>query len=652
MRDVNSFFAKNPTSIDVPRSIFERNQDVKFTANAGDLIPFYVDEVLPGDTFNMSSSYVVRMSTPIHPVMDDSFMDVYYFFVPHRLVWDHWEEFNGENDKAWRQSIDYIIPQITTPRTDSGYSSESGFFGYGFGSVADYMGIPPYTAFESISALPFRSYVKIWNDWFRDENLQNSAYFPTDDSTRAGDSGYAPNSDIDMDNPASYFERSDPWTTAHLGGSCLPVSKYFDFFTGALPEPQKGPNVGLPVTGTAEVFGEDLSNSITGTGYGAAPMILQGTGTTNVGVDGTVLSGDTVYTQNIINTNQNQVDYSGIGYIFDAQDPVSDPKAKTYASSLSNDVPLSPYVGYGVGLATKSMLDKMGASSPVYADISGALGTINELRLAFAIQKLYERDARGGSRYIEIIKSHFGVTSPDARLQRSEFLAGDRIRINMNQVLQTSSTDSTSPQGNTAAYSLSSGRDAASFTKSFTEHGYVIGVCCFRTHHTYQQGIEKLWSRKSRFDYYWPALANIGEQPIYNREIYTGSPLTMLDPTETSVYSSAVSLQSEVFGFQEAWAEYRYKPSRLSSGFRSVLDTIPTISLGIPNSLDVWHYGDYYDSQPHLSDEWIRETPVNIDRTLAVTSSLSHQFICDFLVKNKSSRPMPLYSVPGLIDHN
>lgn len=550
-RNAESHFATLP-NIDIKRSTFDRSTQLKTTFNAGKLIPIFVDEVLPGDTFALDTSCVIRMSTPIHPVMDNCYLDLYYFFVPNRILWEHWNEFMGENTTtAWEQTTEYEIPQITAPTG-----------GWNKGTIADYLGIPIGVANISVNHLPFRAYVEIWNEWFRDQNLQDPAFLTKEDATTTGTNGTQYQSD------------------AQCGGEPLPVAKYHDYFTSALPEPQKGPAVTIPTMDNAKLT--------TGEYYSVGDRI-------KLGQDPNVE--DSPITNGIWNivtdfTNSNTKNQLGINT----------------SQSQSNII-------FGAIKGTN-----------LYADLStGTMATINQLRQAFQIQKLFEKDARGGTRYTEIIKSHFGVTSPDGRQQRPEYLGGKRIPINISQVLQTSSTDETSPQGNTAAFSLT-GDTSSSFTKSFTEHGLIIGLCCVRTEHTYQQGIERMWNRKRRFDFYWPALANIGEQAILNKEIY----------------AQGTTQDDDAFGFQEAWAEYRYKPSRVSGAFRSTYST----------PLDSWHYGDKYESLPILSDTFIRETQVNIDRTLAVQSQVEDQFIADFYFKNLCTRPMPLYSVPGLIDHH
>lgn len=533
-RNTQAHFAFNPTNLDIRRSKFTRPSQHKTTFNTGDLVPIYVDEVLPGDTAIMDMSAIIRMSTPIYPVMDNAFCDIYYFFVPNRLVWEHWRELNGQNNTTfWEQPTEYEVPQVTAPTG-----------GWAKGTIADYMGIPTKIENISISAMPFRAYCLIYNEWFRDENLKQPANVNLDDTNQTGSNG------------SNYI------TDAQLGGMPCKVAKYPDYFTTALPEPQKGPDVMLPLGESAPI----TSYIITGT-----------PGTEETGTFGTTRTGTTQQTNVVFNQNPNQ---GSAGY----------------------------------------------HTIEMEADLTKATGaTINMLRQAFAVQRLYEKDARGGTRYTEIIRAHFGVISPDARQQRPEYLGGNRFPININQVVQNSATDSVTPQGNVAAYSLT-GMSKHTFTKSFTEHGFIIGLACIRTDHTYQQGIERFWSRKGRFDFYWPSLANIGEQAILNKEIY----------------AQGTDADEEAFGYQEAWGDYRYKPNRVSGAFRSNYQT----------SLDAWHYADYYTAQPILGSSWIDETRVNVNRTIAVQDELEDQFIADFYFKNTMVRPMPMYSIPGLIDHH
>lgn len=559
-RETEMHFSQVPR-VDIRRSIFDRSTQHKTTFNAGRLIPILCDEVLPGDTFSLDVSSVVRMSTPIYPTMDNSYADLFFYFIPSRLLWEHWEAFNGSNDDTfWIQPTEYEIPQINSP---------SG--GWTKGTIADYLGVPTNVTLQgdhSINHLPFRGVVKVWNDWFRDQNVQTPAYLGLGDADTTGSNG------------------SNYVSDAICGGMPLPVAKFHDYFTSALPEPQKGPDVLLPLGDMAPVVPWQSTNP----NYRATPsfdLVQEGTSSNPV----TIKSNEFL---RVRGTND-------------------------VGTDRANDV----FIG-GNLIAPQSLV--VWNTPSLQADLRNATAsTVSQLRQAFAVQRLYERDARGGTRYTEILKSHFGVSSPDGRLQRSEYLGGKRIPININQVVQTSSTDSTSPQGNTAGYSLT-GDLSSVFTKSFTEHGYLIAFVCVRNENTYQQGLEKMWSRKRRFDFYWPALANISEQPIFNKEIY----------------AQGTSEDDEVFGYQEPWAEYRYKPSRVSGAFRS----------NYAQTLDSWHYADYYESLPVLSDSFIRSSQTNIDRTLAVQSSVEDQFIADFYFNIKSVRPMPVYSVPGLIDHN
>jgi hypothetical protein len=561
-RNTESHFSVNPINLDIQRSKFVRPSTHKTTFNAGNLIPIYVDEVLPGDTFKMNMSSVIRMSTPIYPVMDNANMDVYFFFVPNRLVWDHWKEFFGENNSThWEQPVEYEVPQITAPAG-----------GWAKGTIADYMGIPTKIENISVQALPIRAYCKIWNDWFRDQNLKDPAMISMDETTTAG------------------ANTGDYVTNAEKGALPLKVAKYHDYFTAALPEPQKGPEVNIggvggyvPVVTRAEQIQKTNEALQWYTGY---------TGAT---------SDATRYIGLLAGASQQTMKGEGIYKVIREKDARS-------TSAVELNIPIQPM----------NLWANLNAGNTATS--------INALRQAFAIQRLYEKNARGGTRYIEIIKAHFGVQSPDARQQRSEYLGGTRVPINMDQVIQTSNSgDGITPQGNTAAYSLTAFNESM-FTKSFTEHGYIIGLACIRTEHTYQQGIERFWSRKKMLDYYFPTLANLGEQAILNKEIYAQGNAT----------------DDEAFGYQEAWAEYRYKPSRVSGAMRSNYQT----------TLDAWHYADKYTKQPILSSEWIDETSANIDRTLAVQSTTEDQFIADFYFACEATRPMPLYSIPGLIDHH
>lgn len=559
---------------DMRRSKFKRDCDHKTTFNTGDLIPFYIDEVLPGDTAKINTSAVVRMSTPIDPVMDNAFMDIYYFFVPRRLVWEHWQEFMGENTTdAWTQTTEYEIPQLTAPTG-----------GWKKGSIASYIGARINTDGISIDACYSRAYTLIYNEWFRNQNVTEPAELTKGDQNTAGSNG------------------TDYVTDLQKGGMPAKAVKYADYFTRALPEPQKGPDIYIPLGSSAPILFEGDSTLLPVTGYGGKSIGL--TDGQSVGYPFIQSYGGTYP----IETKQGTPPQVGT-----QQTDTHDGWAYRKAIGLTNIPSLS---GVAANIA--------GYSDDLKADLSNAAGaTINQLRQAFAVQRMYELDAVGGTRYIEILAAHFGVNSPDARMQRPEYLGGKRIPINMTQVLQTSSTDSTSPQGNTAAMSLTIDTHN-DFTKSFTEHGILMGIAVIRTQHTYQQGINRILSKKSRTDFYWPALANIGEQYIKNKEIF----------------AQGTEEDEEAFGYQEAWAEYRYGINRISGELNSDYET----------PLDSWHYGDDYDTLPTLSDEWIRETDVNVDRTLAIQTQ--DQFIADFHFDQTWIRPLPIYSIPSLTGWN
>lgn len=569
-RNSDTYFSQVPARVDMPRSILPRDQELVLTLKTGDLVPFYIDEVLPGSTHQIDTAKVVRMQTPITPFFGDMFLDTYYFFVPNRLVWEHWQEFCGENKtSAWIPDVEYTIPQIKSP-TLNGNS-----YGWTPGDIADYMGIPTGVPNLSVNALPFRAYALICNEFFRDENLTDPLNIPLNDSDVTPD--------LADDNYTSYIN------AVAQGLQPFKAAKVHDYFTSALPGPQK---LATPVSinlssipKSAEVVGNGLSLGLT-------------TGTNKL---------------NLAASNGDLGVYSYTGDL-----PISgDSKGPVYNTSAS------------IGVS----IDNSGMIADLSSVADTTLMTINQLRQAFQVQKFYERMATGGSRYIEILKSMFGVVSPDARLQRPEYLGGNRIPINMSQVVQTSQTNTT-PQGNVAAYSVTSDFHS-DFTKSFVEHGYIIGLMVIRYKHIYQQGIERMWSRKSKFDFYWPLFANLGAQPILNKEIYAQGSDVVDTKTDTPY-------DEEVFGYQEAWAEYRYKPSRVSAEMRS----------NFSNSLDIWHLGDDYNSLPSLSDEWIREDWNPVDRVIAVSQKGYDSFLADILVKNKTTQPMPVFSIPGLVDHH
>lgn len=528
-RNSENRFAENP-QVGVSRSRFQRNSDNKTTFNTGDLIPIYLDEVLPGDTHEIDMACVMRMATPIFPVMDNAFCDFYFFFVPNRLLWEHWKEFMGENkETAWTPKTEYSIPQVTAPAK-----------GWEEGTLADYFGLPTKVENLSVSALPGRAYGLIYNEWFRNQNVTQPTLVEVTDATTTGKNDGSATND-------SAITLAKP----------LKAAKVFDYYTGALPEPQKGEPIQLPLAGAAPIKA-----------YSEKEL-------TNVRNTFTWIATTSPITVA-------EVDKNG---------------------TKANGLPNNTYMGADLSAVTSA--------------------TINQLRQAFQIQKLLEKDARGGTRYREVLREHFGVISPDSRMQIPEYLGGYRLPINVSQVIQTSSTDSTSPQGNTAALSVTT-MNKSMFTKSFTEHGFIMGLAVVRTDQTYQQGIERMWSRTGRYDYYWPVLANIGEQAILNKEIY----------------AQGNAKDNEAFGYQEAWADYRYKPSKVTGLFRS----------NAQQSLDSWHYAQDYDALPTLSTTWMEQSDTEMKRTLAVQNQ--QDFIADFYFMNKTTRCMPVYSIPGLIDHH
>lgn len=517
-------FSRAPQA-EIPRSSFDRTHSHKTTFDAGYLVPFYVDEALPGDTFNFKLAAFARLATLLHPYMDNLHMDTHFFAVPNRLLWDNWEKFNGAQDNPG-DSIDYTVPIMTSPAG-----------GYGEQSLSDYMGLPTKIAGYEHSSLWHRAYNLIYNEWFRDENLQDSVVVDTDDGP---------------DDPADYV--------------LLKRGKRHDYFTSALPWPQKGDAVAMPLSGDAPVTGIGALNQTFATG----PQTAYETGETT--------SSSFANFKNTDGSNDNN---------------------KIYIEEDPNN-----------------------AGFPgIYANLSDATAaTINQLREAFQIQKLLERDARGGTRYIEIIRSHFGVTSPDARLQRPEYLGGGSTPIMVTPVAQTGETG-TSPQANLAAFGTA-GINNHGFTKSFTEHCVIMGFISVRADLTYQQGMNRMFSRSTRYDYYWPALAHIGEQAVYNKEIYL----------------QGTSDDDDVFGYQERYAEYRYKPSLVTGQLRS--------NAGTP--LDTWHLAQDFASLPALNSSFIEEDPP-VDRVIAVPTE--PQLILDTFVQLRTARPMPVYSVPGMIDH-
>lgn len=570
----NNRFSQIPTS-PIQRSVFDRSHDYKTTMDAGYLIPFFVDEVLPGDTFKLRVNAFVRMNTLVAPFMDNVFMDTFFFFVPSRLVWDNWQRFCGEQ-KNPGDSTDFLIPSLSGTNTFTN------------GSIFDYMGLPTGVALNPsdtpINALPFRAYNLIYNEWFRDENLIDSI-------------------------PVTTGDGPDPISNYTLRKR----AKRHDYFTSALPWPQKGPSVDVGLTGNAPVKGFDDSNNwIYGNGVSPEAGYTAMFGTPSDVLDNVGLQ---VYTNRQMFSNANMIPimqetnqsgrWANIGNQDQSDGYNIHPTRAIRAQQFSLSGPLTP-------------------TNPdsVYADLSGVSAiTINDLRQAFQIQKFYEKWARGGSRYTETLRVMFNVISPDARLQRPEYLGGTHSRVNVVPTAQTSSTDSVSPQSNLSAFGVL-GDSAHGFNKSFVEHGYVIGLCCLRADITYQQGLNRMWSRRQLFDFYWPTLAHLGEQVVYNKEIYT----------------QGTADDNGVFGYQERYAEYRYKPSMITGKLRST----------DAQSLDVWHLAQKFDSLPKLNQDFIEENPP-IARVIAVQNE--PQFFADFWFDLKTSRPMPVYSVPGLVDH-
>lgn len=545
----NHLFSMIP-STNIQRSVFDRSHGYKTTLDAGLLVPFFVDEVLPGDTFNLSVSMLARLATPIVPFMDNVWIDTQFFFVPNRLVWDHWEEFNGASKKGV-QETKYQIPQFICTNIPNG------------NNCWDYFGLPTNINKPlSVSALPFRAYQLIYNEWYRDENL-----IPELESLKTDDANVS---------------STDGFLLRRRG-------KRHDYFTSALPWPQKGPGVEINIGGIAPVtFADTTFPFKVSTANG-----LSASGASGGAAAGTVL------------------------------------EPTVYVKSRSTN-PVSVNVGFedtfwhgntGSG-KSNSKLNLLLPGLSATADLSTATPiSINDLRQAFQVQRLYERDARGGTRYTEILRSHFNVISPDARLQRPEYLGGSSTRVDISQVAQTSSSDTTTPQGNLAAFGIAGDRFHG-FTKSFVEHGYILGIVSIRADLTYQQGINRMWSRKNRFDFYWPSLAHLGEQAILNKEIY----------------AQGTDVDDQVFGYQERYAEYRYKPSQITGKLRST----------DPQSLDVWHLAQKFVSLPTLNKTFIEENPP-IDRVIAVQDE--PQFVLDCYFKLKTARPMPVYGTPGLIDH-
>lgn len=550
-RSTQHLFSQIP-STQIPRSVFDRSHGYKTTFNSGYLVPFYVDEVLPGDSFKLTATLFARLATPIVPFMDNLYLETFFFFVPNRLVWDNWQKFNGEQ-KNPSDSTDFLIPTVSGTNVQNQ-------------TLWDYFGLPTnVNEALKVNALPFRAYNLIFNEWFRDENLQESLKVPTGDGP---------------DNLSDY--------------SLVRRGKRHDYFTSCLPWPQKGPGVEISIGGSANVTGSVSSWP----GSISYNMTATGGATVSPSTISLALYPETVSapTGNSTTATFDQASFVAPGFT-----------AKTNRGNVT---------------VTATRGDISGFGFTGKADLSSAVPiSINDLRQAFQIQKLYERDARGGTRYTEILRSHFGVISPDARLQRPEYLGGSSARISVNPVQQTSATNETTPQGNLAAYGVVSD-SFHGFSKSFVEHGYVFGFVNVRADLTYQQGLNRMWSRQGRFDFYWPVLAHLGEQAVLNKEIY----------------AQGTADDDKVFGYQERYAEYRYYPGQITGKFRST----------DPQPLDSWHLAQKFDSLPTLSPQFIQDNPP-VERVVAVQDE--PQFLFDSYIRLKCARPMPVYSVPGLVDH-
>ena len=558
------------------RTKFDRSHVYKTTFNSGKLIPVFIDEILPGDTARMSVNYFARLATPVKPIMDNIYLDWFFFFVPNRLVWEHWQNFCFEQEDP-DDSIDYVIPTVSaTGNSENAY----------IGSLWDYFGLPVNTSgnLSGISALPFRGVYLIWNEWFRDENLQKSV------KIQKGDTNEVLNSARAADQPSWVFSSG---TSIVPGLACPPRGKRHDYFTSALPWTQKGPGVSIGLAGTASIV--DPTPDPGFLLHSNSKQLAVVSATRSEGKDGgyRVAAGDGVVT---FARHGSDSDSSSIG---------------GFAGNTSGAVTVSAQVGSSY----------LGNDSYVDLDTS-SIFTINSLRTAFQMQKFYERLARGGSRYTEVLRSFFGVVSPDARLQRPEFLGSFTKMVNVNPIAQTSATDTTSPQGNLSAYGVTAAKFHG-FSKSFVEHGYVFGFVCARADLTYQQGINKMWLRSTVYDFYWTTFAHLGEQAIELREIY----------------AQGSEADSTVFGYQERYAEYRYKPSQITGKFRSSV---------VNGSLDMWHLSQFFKNAPTLNEEFIVEKPP-IKRIIAVPSE--PEFLLDIGFRYITVRPMPMFGTPGLVDH-
>lgn len=559
------------------RTKFDRSHVYKTTFDAGKLIPVFVDEVLPGDTTRMSVNYFARLATPIKPIMDNIYLDWFFFFVPNRLVWEHWQNFCFEQEDP-DDSTDYVIPTVSASTSTNNSL---------IGSLWDYFGLPINTTnnITGISALPFRGVYLIYNEWFRDENLQKSVKIEKGDANQVIDIGRL------SEQPSWVINSSS--TDVYPGFACPPRGKRHDYFTSALPWTQKGPGVSVGLAGTASIV-----DPTPGTGYLLHSTANQLAAVSAYGGDASSSGGRRIARDDgsITFNRGGGSDFSTIG---------------GFAGNTSSSITMS----------AQTASTYLGNDSYVDLDTS-SIFTINSLRTAFQMQKFYERLARGGSRYTEVLRSFFGVVSPDARLQRPEFLGSFTKMVNVNPIAQTSATDDTSPQGNLSAYGVTAAKFHG-FTKSFVEHGYIFGFVCARADLTYQQGINKMWLRSTVYDFYWPTFAHLGEQAIELREIY----------------AQGSEADKTVFGYQERYAEYRYKPSQITGKFRS------SVTGG---NLDVWHLSQFFSNAPTLNEEFITENPP-IKRIIAVQDE--PEFLLDIGFRYTTVRPMPMFGTPGLVDH-
>lgn len=588
----SSFVFGSVPMIRASRSRFDLSQSIKTSGNVGKLYPFFCQEVYPGDTFKINSTVLARLNSAyLRPVMDNLFLDQYFFFVPSRLVFDKWAQVFGENKAgAWANSVAAVVPTFKNTASSGNIALHDNVCAYINLPVGQDLG----ANVKDISILPYRAFALIYDEWFRDENNVQPMQIHKSDAA------------------SSEVLNNNDWAPNNYLGKCPNVAKFHDYFTTCLPSPQKGdaveigtvtlPERVLPVAGMPVSPNGDSSNDII-----------------------------TVNQQNLSQA------LNSAGYLYDSNQEVGYLRGGTSVDGWGVSLPnLSPMISNSSSGDILRGIQGSGYdnSKPIFTlnnlaayDKGLALGsaTVNDLRYAFQVQKMLEKDARGGTRYREYILSHFGVSVADSRVQVPEFLGGKRSPLNVQQVAQTSQNTTDSPLASLGAYSLSFGK--AGFSKGFTEHGFIIGCMCLRYHHTYQQGVERYAFRKERLDFYDPVFANIGEQPVYKKELFASSDA------------------DDVFGYQEAWADLRYRPSRVSGQLASKST----------NTLDIYHFGDEYANAPSLNAQFINETDSNFARTIAIDDASgadADQFVFDIYVQNDAIRELPVYSVPSLIDHN